>query len=112
MALYKKIYIEKKDNWFWVSDGKGILYFEKVKDFNRYEISSVHQPNTRTGTGFRLDDWGLLDEFTIQKYINNVAPPWAHVDELKVTKQYDSLDDFVNKSYWKDKLKIEDIIIN
>jgi hypothetical protein len=92
--IYTKIQI-KNCEWFYISDGTHIIYFEPIKYSNYYRVSSVHKPNRVVGTGYGLSEGGELNQKTVETFLKVLAPNWAHKDDFKNIVKYKNLDEWL-----------------
>lgn len=113
MKEYKKISITGSENFFFLSDGVNIIYCQKLPHSDGYEISSVHKPNEKIGTGFRLHDYATLDTKTIDNALQVFIPNWADRSDMEKVTKYSNLDEFINyeKQFFGDKVTVENITI-
>lgn len=111
---YKKIIVKEGVTFFNLSDGKNIILVE-TNSFGGYNISSIHKPNTRTGTGFRLAEGVELTGKLINDCLSTFAPAWAYGNQQDIdsVKKYESLEDFIkhDKQFFPD-LQVIDINID
>jgi hypothetical protein len=79
---------DEGDTYLYFTDGKRIGYMQIERLAGPYSITTVHIPNTSTGTGFRIADVG--DDFTKDQlelaFVH--APDWAR-DRSSVKKWND-----------------------
>lgn len=70
---------EPKDTWLIFTDGTRIGYLQNDGPFRGISLSTVHIPNTTTGTGFKLDDGLSVADLTPSKLGEALAhaPHWA-----------------------------------
>lgn len=91
-----KVYQRKpeSDTWFYYTDGTNIGYVQ----FPRREcpsLSSVHMPNSTSGTGFKLTDrWEEINERGMRNAMMMVAPHWATSSDAKASKKWRNWDAF------------------
>lgn len=67
--------------------------------FDGIKVSSVHQPNTKTGTGYMITEG--INPDSAHEYIvaasKTVAPPWARNSDIEHIKKYSGLDDYMKR---------------
>lgn len=104
---------ELNDNHFFITDGKNVIYIEKDRFSGLWNISTTHQPNRTTGTGFRIaenvTDAKLLS--SIDLYLNTFAPTWASQKDIESVKKWETLEQFLNyeRKFWGENIFINDL---
>jgi hypothetical protein len=109
----QKITIKNNKNYFYLSKDNKIIYIQKAR-YGGYEITTVHKPNIGTGTGFKITDEPIGEATLLANldfYFNIHAPAWATQTDLKETKKYETLEQFLNyeKKFFKDDVQVIDI---
>lgn len=101
------------DSWAHFTDGTNIGYIQ----YGRFgfDFSTIHKPNTTTGTGFSiakdLPETILTDNAGFEKLLKECfafAPYWASVNDLRSVKKYKNIDEFLNyNSFNSQYVKVE-----
>lgn len=107
---YTKIAHRGKDNYFFLSNGKDIIYCERNPHSETFKISSVHKPSRECGTGYQLEEYATLTVELIEKLLPVAFPQWAKEQDFKYVIKYDSLNEWLNyeKKFFND-LEISEI---
>lgn len=92
-----KVYV-KEDNFTWgyFTDGRGIGYFQAGSLVEGVGLSTVHIPNSSTGTGFRYcDDLCVKSALNIisgylPNFVNNRMPfkPWGSWEHFAMNQKF------------------------
>ena len=114
MNKYTKISIKDCPTFFFISDGKNIIYFEQEKGYSNYKINTVHQGNIHVGTGFRITEDGELNAETVNKHLPIILPNWAHESDFKHVKKWPTLQSFIDRErqFHRDRVIVEEITLN
>jgi hypothetical protein len=99
------VYMRREDcTWMIYSDGKNIGYLQRSWR-GGYDITTVHKPNTSSGTGFKAHE--VLGESELADKLKDgfiFAPLWARenssVRKYRDIEEYLNADDF-NRQYVK-----------
>lgn len=76
---------DPKDSWLLFTDGQRIGYLQADR-LAGYTISTVHMPNTSTGTGFQIERHvSTFDKETLSRAFIH-APDWCRGDASSVRK--------------------------
>lgn len=94
---------DERGNWASVTDGKNIAYIEHER-FGGYNVSTVHIPNIKTGTGFRVFEGIPIEEIesALRSAMETFVPSWASETDRKYTIKWSSADKFLEnqKKFW------------
>jgi hypothetical protein len=90
----------REDTYMLFTDGTRIGYLQ-VNRFDGISMSTVHKPNTRTGTGFKIDLplGARIDKETLEKAFVG-APSWAYASDRAAVQKYLDIDEYVNRDQW------------
>ena len=85
---------DPKDTWLYFTNGTSIGYVQDDR-ISGISFSTVHKPNSQTGTGFRLDDgFTNVSKDELEKCFQ--VPQWASVRDRAMTKPYENIEAFIN----------------
>ncbi len=81
-----------KDTWLHFTDGSNIGYLQH-DPMSGYNISTVHKPNTATGTGFQVERYepSITRDMLLKAFVH--CPQWANRDAASVHK-YKNMEDY------------------
>lgn len=82
------------------TDGKVIGYAQWSS--GRPQVSSVHMPNSQTGTGFQVDD--KITPETLKEAAQCTCPSWARAADRDCVTKYKDWDEFHSKDSFTSKL--------
>lgn len=90
---------DPKDTYLLFTDGNNIGYLQDDR-LAGYCISTVHMPNTTTGTGFQIERH--VSEFTPEMLRRAFvgAPPWAARRELGSVRKYRDMEHYLRSDSW------------
>jgi len=104
----KKLFIidhKGRGNYAYVTDGENIASIEHER-FGGYNVSTVHIPNVKTGTGFRVFEQITIDkiESSLLSAMSTFVPYWASSTDRKHTKKWPNAEAFLveQRKFWKD----------
>ena len=82
-----------KDTYMLFTDGKNIGYLQNDR-MAGYTISTVHKPNTTSGTGYQIERH--VTTFTKEMLQNAFvrAPHWAYGRDIDSVRKYKDMDDY------------------
>jgi len=95
-AGFKAYMRNPEDTWAIMVDGDRLGYIQWDRQ-GYAKISTMHQPNRTTGTGFALDDIPRLDRENLAKAFIH-APAWANSWDRESVKKWRNLDQFMAAS--------------
>ena len=96
-----QVYARDKGEYCYVTDGTHIAYVQWSD--GRPQVSTVHVPNTQTGTGFQF-----ADEITpeiIRLAMDCVAPSWAKDRDRQSVRKYKDWNEFHNSNSFNSELR-------
>ncbi len=97
-----RVYMRKpSDTYCFITDGQGIAYAQWGNS-STVGVSTVHVPNTTTGTGFALGE--EIIPANVRKAMKMVAPSWALQRELASVHKYKNWEEFHGKDSWHAQL--------
>ena len=101
-AIGAKAYIrpgKRNCTWVYYTRGNDIAYLQ-CGDFSGYHVSTVHKPNTETGTGFRLtcDSVYDLNPIILESGFCR-APSWASGSQRTSVQKYENPKLFFESNY-------------
>ena len=96
-----RVYMRRTtDSWmiFTSQDGKRLGYMQEERLGGPLSISTVHKPNTRSGTGFSIDQW--VSDFSREDLERcfSLGPRWADEQSLQAVKKWADIDAFIASS--------------
>lgn len=82
---------DPKDTWLIFVEGDKLGNLQEAR-FGGFDLSTVHKPNTRCGTGYRVaDSIPLPDAETLRKAFWN-APDWAWIKDVVLVEKYKGIE--------------------
>lgn len=96
---------DPKDSWMLFTDGKNIGYLQADRLVG-YCISTVHMPNTTTGTGFQIERH--IADFSSDMLARafGVAPTWAGGREHDSVHKYRDIEHYRNANNFNEAYRL------
>jgi hypothetical protein len=98
-----RVFVRDTENptYCFFTDGKNIGYAQwgGISE----SVSSVHEPNKSTGTGFNVA--GEITRETLLAAMQTIAPHWASASDRASVRKYRDIDDYMKASKWNSELK-------
>ena len=96
-----QVYARDKGEYCYVTDGAHIAYVQWSD--GRPQVSTVHVPNTQTGTGFQFAD--EITPEVIRLAMDCVAPSWAKDRDRQSVRKYKDWNEFHNSNSFNSELR-------
>lgn len=103
LSLGAKVYQRdpERDTWFYYTDGTHIGYCQ-FPGHDSPSLSTVHVPNTTTGTGFIYTDrWEEITPEKMRAAMTCFAPQWASARDCETVKKWKDWDTFHRHDSYK-----------
>lgn len=82
-----------KDTWLLFTDGQNIGYLQAPRG-DGWSISTVHMPNSTTGTGFQIDRYlATFDRASLARAFVH-APRWASGRDVASVRKYRDIEHY------------------
>jgi len=101
------VYMRKPtDSYLFFTDGKNIGYLQDGDFGGGFSFSTVHKPNTTTGTGYQIGR--NVDDFTEAdlKSCFVTAPEWAWPRDRPSVVKYRDIGEFIDRDSFNRELKL------
>jgi hypothetical protein len=93
------------DSWLLFTDGTRIGYLQADR-LGGFSFSTVHKPNTTTGTGFQIDrNADGFDKSDLERCFIH-APHWALNREASTVVKYKNIGDYISENSFNREYKL------
>jgi len=96
VAGFKAFKRKPSDTWVIFTDGINIGYAQESY-YGFVTLSTVHVPNSNTGTGFAIEDVSDLSKANLEKAFMH-SPQWAKPSDRASVKKWRSINEYINSS--------------
>src|ERR1043165_9099623 len=94
---------DPKDSWLYYTDGTHISCLQH-NIYDGISVSTVHIPNQKTGTGFRVESGYESVGKTILETAFHI-PSWASTTDREASKPFKDINQFLQSSSWNQGYK-------